>query len=77
MANRGATLTPEARQSLFQPFHQVTSANARGGTGLGLTLARLAAEAHGGTLEVESPWFESRDGVAIHVLVPIHREKEN
>ncbi len=77
VANRGATLTPEARQSLFQPFHQVTSASAHGGTGLGLTLARLAAEAHGGTLDVESPWFETRDGVAIHVLVPLHREKEN
>ena len=77
VANRGATLTPEARQSLFQPFHQVTSGSAHGGTGLGLTLARLAAEAHGGTLDVESPWFETRDGVAIHLLVPIHLRKEN
>ena len=75
VANRGATLTSEARQALFQPFHQMGGSRPHGGTGLGLTLARLAAEAHGGSLEVESPWFETHDGVAIHVLVPLHHKK--
>ena len=71
VANRGPVLSEEARRSLFQPFTRLAGVSAHRGTGLGLTLARLAAEAHGGTLDVESPWFETGDGAAIHLHLPL------
>jgi len=46
--DRGPGLPPEVRARLFQPF---TTTRERG-TGLGLALARQAALAHGGTLEL-------------------------
>lgn len=72
VANHGAVLSEEARRALFQPFNRAVGSSGHRGTGLGLTLARLAAEAHGGTLEVESPWFEAGNGVAIHLHLPLH-----
>jgi signal transduction histidine kinase len=74
VANRGPVLSEEARRSLFQPFARLAGSSAHRGTGLGLTLARLAAEAHGGKLDVESPWFETGDGAAIHLHLPLHTE---
>ncbi len=52
----GVGLSPEARQSLFQPFHQIdTKRNRRrGGTGLGLAISQRIVEAMGGKIEVDS-----------------------
>jgi signal transduction histidine kinase len=44
-------LSPEAAAKLFQPF--VQGSRDRGGVGLGLTIARRAAEAHGGSLRFQ------------------------
>jgi signal transduction histidine kinase len=49
VCDRGAGLSPEARESLFRPFF-TTKAK---GTGLGLALAKKVADAHGGTLALE------------------------
>lgn len=75
VANRGRVMSEEAQRQLFRPFAQLESGERTRGTGLGLTLARLAAEAHGGGLDVESPWFETGDGVAIHIRLPLLRRK--
>jgi signal transduction histidine kinase len=52
--NDGDEITAEDRERIFEPFTRLDNARARdeGGAGLGLSLARRIAEAHGGTLEV-------------------------
>jgi signal transduction histidine kinase len=52
----GVGLSAEARQSLFQPFHQIDAKRnqRRGGTGLGLAISQRIVEAMGGRIEVES-----------------------
>jgi signal transduction histidine kinase len=50
VADTGPGVDPAARDHVFEPFF-TTKAN---GTGLGLAIVRQAAEAHGGSVEVES-----------------------
>lgn len=52
----GIGLSAEARQTIFEPFRQVDGSLTRrfGGAGLGLAIARKAAEAMGGVLDVVS-----------------------
>jgi signal transduction histidine kinase len=56
VADRGIGIDPADLPRLFTPFFRTDRSRARGtgGVGLGLALARRIAEAHGGTLEVES-----------------------
>jgi two-component system, OmpR family, sensor kinase len=51
VADNGPGIPPGQSTHVFDRFHR-GSAAARGGSGLGLPIARLAAEAHGGTLEL-------------------------
>jgi|SRR5579883_175774 len=60
----GLGIPQEARDTLFNRFHQAHSAKHHGGMGLGLYISREIAEAHGGTLEAEHP----PDGGAKFVL---------
>ncbi len=50
VTDTGPGIDPETRAHVFEPFY-TTKAN---GTGLGLAIVRQAAEAHGGSVEVES-----------------------
>jgi signal transduction histidine kinase len=49
-------LAPDQLERMFEPFTRAeTSRNrAGGGTGLGLTIARAIAQAHGGSLTLEN-----------------------
>lgn len=67
--NYGRPLSPEEASTLFLPFRRSISAVAgnQKGWGLGLTLVRGVAEAHGGTAEVKS---ESGVGTTFRVVLP-------
>jgi len=66
---------PEAhRARLFERFYRVDAARAKetGGVGLGLAIARWAAEIHGGRIEVES---EEGKGSLFRIVLPISSER--
>lgn len=67
--NFGNPIPLADQQALFQPFHRSTTAHSgeKKGWGLGLTLVRGVAEAHGGNVSVESS-LES--GTLFKVTIP-------
>ncbi len=56
VADTGVGIPPEALDHVFDRFYRVDKARSRaqGGVGLGLSLVRAIAEAHGGTVEAQS-----------------------
>lgn len=50
----GPGIAPEFHQRIFEKFGQVEDRRHRLGTGLGLTFCKMAVEAHGGRIGVES-----------------------
>lgn len=65
--DRGPGIGEQDRERIFGKFERAAPAEHVGGLGLGLWLAREIAEAHGGTIEVESP---SGDGAAFTLSLP-------
>lgn len=57
VADTGIGIPPEHLQHVFTRFYRVdkSRSRARGGSGIGLTIARYLVEAHGGRIWVESP----------------------
>ncbi len=50
----GSGIAPEQHQSIFEKFGQTAAGARRVGSGLGLTFCKMAVEAHGGTIGLES-----------------------
>ncbi|MDE3132159.1 MAG: HAMP domain-containing protein [Acidobacteriota bacterium] len=65
VANGGAVIGPDEVQSLTEPFRRLS--RTAGGFGLGLSIVRSVAEAHGGTVELSAP---AEGGLRVRVLVP-------
>jgi PAS domain S-box-containing protein len=65
----GSGIPADALDKVFDKFYQVESLNTRsmGGTGLGLAICKGIAEAHGGTIRVES---KPGEGATFHVFIP-------
>jgi PAS domain S-box-containing protein len=65
----GPGVPPEYQEKIFERFAQVPGQRGRTrGSGLGLTFCRLAVEAHGGRIWVESP---PDDGSVFHFTLPV------
>ena len=65
VADHGPGVAPELHARIFEKFGQAQPGGARSGSGLGLTFCKLAIEAHGGRIGVDSEvgkgatfWFE-------------------
>jgi len=54
VSDTGVGIPPEFHQKIFEKFGQVDGEKKRFGTGLGLTFAKMAIEAHGGQIGVIS-----------------------
>lgn len=50
----GVGIPPDGPESIFQPFTQLSTGEAAGGLGLGLTLVKNLAALHGGDVSVTS-----------------------
>lgn len=69
VADQGPGIAPEHRGRVFERFYRVDPSRSRdmGGTGLGLSLVKWAAEAHGGRVELRS---EVGQGSAFRLVLP-------
>ena len=72
VADTGPGIAPEELTRIFDRFYRADPSRDRstGGVGLGLTIARRLAEAHGGTIEVES---ELGQGCRFTLRLPVAR----
>ena len=70
VADNGPGIPKEYHDLIFRKFEQVRSANApkTRSSGLGLTFCRVAIEAHGGRIWVQS---EEGKGAAFHIRLPL------
>lgn len=69
--NEGPAIARAEQEKLFEPFHRSTSAVTGGqkGWGLGLTLVKGIAEAHGGSVRLER---SDESGTTFSVQLPLH-----
>jgi CheY-like chemotaxis protein len=74
--DNGCGLDPASMQRVFQPFEQLNRkpSNAHGGLGLGLTIAKTLAEAHGGSLSADSAG--AGQGATFTLALPLAEETE-
>ena len=81
VSDSGIGIAPDQQELIFEHFHEVREIEHHstsktnfmgGGAGLGLPIARGVAEAHGGSLWVESEEFDSElcPGSKFHLILP-------
>jgi signal transduction histidine kinase len=71
--DQGPGLPPAELEKVFEPFYRVEGSRSRetGGTGLGLTIARGIAEAHGGSLALRNRAEGGLEAVLALPRVPV------
>jgi signal transduction histidine kinase len=70
VVDTGIGIPPDEQERLFERFFRATAANTNAiqGTGLGLSISRAIADAHGGTIELESSGSE---GTTFRLTLPL------
>ncbi|MFT7585325.1 MAG: NtrC-family two-component system sensor histidine kinase KinB [Cellvibrionaceae bacterium] len=66
--DQGPGIAEEFREVIFDKFRRIKDGDGRKGVGLGLAFCRLAVEAHGGEIWVDSP---EEGGARFNFLLPI------
>ena len=69
VSNPGAPLPDRMRSQLFDSMVSVREESGNEHLGLGLYVAKLIAEGHGGTIRAGN----TQDGVVFHIYLPIHQ----
>ncbi len=69
--DRGIGIPPDQLERIFERFERAVSSRSYGGLGLGLYLARRAAEAHGGKV-----WAQVRPGGGAIFTLELSLESE-
>ena len=73
VADTGPGISPEDQQAVFEPFKQTnTGLRQGGGTGLGMPISKSLAEAHGGSIRLESA---PGKGTTFYVTLPVKSDK--
>ena len=67
VANGGPRIAPEALARLTEPFQRLDRCSDRIGSGLGLSIVRAVAEAHGGSVELLA---RHEGGLGVRVALP-------
>ena len=75
VSNHCEVVPPDMQERLFEPFAVGDSPSMRPrmfrSVGLGLAFCKLAAEAHGGSVRMVSPWPGREKGVEVIVTLPL------
>jgi signal transduction histidine kinase len=69
----GPGIAPEYHELVFEKFGRAAGPDVRPGTGLGLFIAKSFAEAHGGSLQLDS---RPGEGATFTVTLPLEREED-
>jgi PAS domain S-box-containing protein len=70
ITDEGIGIAADELPRIFEPFFRGSNINERGGLGIGLTIARAAIEAHGGTIRAES---EPGKGTTFIITLPTNQ----
>jgi len=68
VTNRGPGIAPAERALIFERFHRGEVTHSGEGAGLGLSIVKAIAEAHGGSVEVEAP---DEGDTTFAIVVPV------
>ena len=68
VSDTGMGILEEELKHIFDRFYRVDKARSHGGFGLGLSIAKSIAEAHGGDIEVESILNK---GTTFNIFLPV------
>lgn len=66
--NTGTYIPPEERDAIFTRFYQSDSAKSSSGIGIGLSMAKIYTEMHGGAIEVDS---NRAKGTTFSITLPL------
>jgi signal transduction histidine kinase len=72
--DQGPGIAPETVEQLLKPFERLDASrnSASGGSGLGLTIAQMIAQAHGASLQFEN---RTEGGLRVAITLPTHSAK--